>query len=212
MTNHNESVLKKYLGCLHIPFLAQPGINQMAICINGTIEITPFPFDPHIGFMAVLQKHEEEHKGQSFVVLLLCLDGHSEQFCNERRLPHAVSFVYSLHLSFSQRVQYLISLQCSRLPSRTRKKPMPGLTRRLIRSMVLFDQVVEIFALSELTRYGKSPFRFQFAEGFGIRRIFVNGDHAGSHGMASTQRFREKALRRVAHHGWHSSLNSRVFP
>jgi hypothetical protein len=59
---------------------------------------------------AVLQKCEEEYKGQSFAVLLLCLDGHSEPFCDECRLPQAVSFAHSLHLSFSHHVHYLISL------------------------------------------------------------------------------------------------------
>jgi hypothetical protein len=40
---------------------------------------------------AVLQKPEEEHKERSFAVLLLCLDGHAEQFCDKRRLSQAVS-------------------------------------------------------------------------------------------------------------------------
>ncbi len=62
---------------------------------------------------AVLQKHEEEHKERSFTVLLLCLEGHSEQFCNECRLSQAVSFDHSLHLPFPHPVSCFISLHCS---------------------------------------------------------------------------------------------------
>src|SRR5260370_5749083 len=95
-------------------------------------------------------------------------------------------------------IMFMTSYPCNvRQAVSKEKKPIPGLTSRLMRPMVLLDQVVEIFALSEFTRYGKSLFRFQLAEGFGIRRIFVDGEHSGSHGVASTQRFRKKALRRL---------------
>ena len=59
---------------------------------------------------AVLQKHEEANKGRSFVIFLLCLDGHSEQFCDESRLSQAVCFAHSLHLPFSHHVYCFISL------------------------------------------------------------------------------------------------------
>src|SRR5262245_37409568 len=61
----------------------------------------------------LLQKHEEGHKGWGFTVLLLCLDGHSEQFRDEHRLSGAVSFVDSSHLSFPDHMHDLIALQCS---------------------------------------------------------------------------------------------------
>lgn len=61
-------------------------------------------------FAAVLQKHEEDHQERSPAVLLLRLDGHSEQFCDERSLVQAVSSVHSLHLSFPDHVHHLISL------------------------------------------------------------------------------------------------------
>ena len=99
---------------------------------------------------AVLQKHEEEHKGRSFVVLPLCLDGYSEQFCDERRLPQTVSSAHSLHLSFPHHVYSLLSLQCS--PSRfERKEAHPWFDESFDETMVLFDQVVERVALSEFT-------------------------------------------------------------
>ena len=46
--------------------------------------------DGEVLLQAVLQKAEEEHKERSFAVLLLCLDGHSEQFCDKRCLAQAV--------------------------------------------------------------------------------------------------------------------------
>lgn len=45
MANHSTRLLEKYLGSLHIPFFAQARIHQVAICIDGPIEITPFPLD-----------------------------------------------------------------------------------------------------------------------------------------------------------------------
>src|SRR5258708_5825105 len=145
---------------------------------------------------AVLQKTEEEHKERSFAGLLLCLDGHSEQFCDKRRLSQAVSFAHSLHLSFSHHMYYFISLQCS--PGRLeRKEAHAWFDQSFDESMVLFDQVVEIFALSEFTRYGKNPCCLQFLDGFGVRCIFIDGDDARCHGVGSPERFREKALGRL---------------
>ncbi|MBA2395345.1 MAG: hypothetical protein H0V70_21660 [Ktedonobacteraceae bacterium] len=60
--------------------------------------------------LAVLQKQEEEHQEQSFAVLLLRLDGHSEQFCDECCLSQTVSFAHSLHLPFPHHVYCFISL------------------------------------------------------------------------------------------------------
>jgi hypothetical protein len=53
MADNSESVLEKLLGCLHIPLLTEARINQVAIGINGSIEITPFPLDPHVRFIHV---------------------------------------------------------------------------------------------------------------------------------------------------------------
>jgi len=99
----------------------------------------------------VLQKHEEKTKERSFTILLLCLNGHSEQFCDELHLPQAISFAHSLRLSFL--ILFMTSYPWNvRQAVSKEKKPMPGLTRRLMRTMVLFDEIVEIFALSEFTR------------------------------------------------------------
>jgi hypothetical protein len=41
MTNDEESLLEKSLSGFHIASLAEARINQVAISINGTIEVTP---------------------------------------------------------------------------------------------------------------------------------------------------------------------------
>ena len=64
----------------------------------------------------VLQKHEAADKEQKLYRSSVPLESHSEQFSDESCPAQAVSLVYSLHLSFSDHVHCLISLQCS--PSR----------------------------------------------------------------------------------------------
>src|SRR5690242_10265505 len=41
MTYHVESLFEKTLCCIHIPLLAQHGINEIAIAINSMIQIAP---------------------------------------------------------------------------------------------------------------------------------------------------------------------------
>jgi hypothetical protein len=48
-----ESLLEKALGCLHISLLAQPRVSQVAIPIDGTIEITPFAMDTDVCFVHI---------------------------------------------------------------------------------------------------------------------------------------------------------------
>jgi hypothetical protein len=144
-------------------------------------------------FLAVLQKREEEHKERSFIVLLLSLDGHSEQLCDKRRLPQAVSFTHSLHLSFSHQRYSFISLQCS--PGRLeRKEAHSWFDQSFDESMVLFDKIVQIFALSEFTRDGKNPRGLQFLESFGVRSIFIDGDDAGVTVWEAPNAFAKKRL------------------
>ena len=48
-----ESLLEKALGRLPISLLAQQLIHQMVIAINGSLQITPFPFDADRRFIHV---------------------------------------------------------------------------------------------------------------------------------------------------------------
>src|SRR5262245_33307569 len=86
-----------------------------------------------------------------------------------------------------------MSLQCS--PGRfERKETHAWLDETFDEPMVLFDQVVEIFALSKFTRYGKNPCCLQFLESFGISCIFIDSDDTRSHSVGGPERFREKVL------------------
>ncbi|EFH82566.1 hypothetical protein Krac_3387 [Ktedonobacter racemifer DSM 44963] len=104
--------------------------------------------------------------------LLLGLESYSKQFSDEYRLASSLSFVYTLHLAFSEHIDDLIPLQGS-LCSLKGKEAHPWFRQPFDESMVLFNLVVEILTLPEFTRGCKNPFGFQFVEGFGIRRVFI---------------------------------------
>jgi hypothetical protein len=51
--NHSNSLLEKSPGRLHIPFFAQQRIHQIAIMVNGSIQITPLPMHFEVGFIDI---------------------------------------------------------------------------------------------------------------------------------------------------------------
>jgi hypothetical protein len=53
MANHSNRLLEKSLSSLHIPFFAQHGINEIAICINSSIKVTPLPMHLDVRFVNV---------------------------------------------------------------------------------------------------------------------------------------------------------------
>lgn len=77
------------------------------------------------------------------------------------------------------------------------KKPIPGFTRRLMRAMILFDQIMEILTLPQFASDWKSPCFFQFAEGFGRRGVLVDRNHAGSDSVTRIERFGEERFGRL---------------
>jgi hypothetical protein len=117
----------------------------------------------------------------------------SEQFCDERRLSQAVSFASSLNLPLPDHIHHFISSQCS--PSRLeRKEAHAWFDQSFEKAMILFHQIVEIFALSKFTRYCKNLCCLQFLESFGVCRIFVDGNDARRHCMRGSKHFHEKAF------------------
>ena len=60
----------------------------------------------------------------------------------------------------------------------------------------MFNDVVEILDLPQLTGFGNGSLFFQFLERFWIGGVFIDRDHTRGGGMRRSQRFREKALRR----------------
>jgi hypothetical protein len=53
MTNHSQSLREELLCSVHIPLFTQSRINQIAISINGLVEIAPLSLDLEIGFIDV---------------------------------------------------------------------------------------------------------------------------------------------------------------
>lgn len=53
MANDINRLLEKLLGRLHVPLLAQPRINQIAIPIDGPVQITPLPMHLHVRFINI---------------------------------------------------------------------------------------------------------------------------------------------------------------
>ncbi|GHP00415.1 hypothetical protein KSF_104620 [Reticulibacter mediterranei] len=51
MAHRLERLLEKSLRCIHIPFLAQHRVNEIAISINGPIQVTPLPLHFDVGFI-----------------------------------------------------------------------------------------------------------------------------------------------------------------
>jgi hypothetical protein len=68
--------------------------------------------------------------------------------------------------------------------------------------MVLFNEIIEILHLPELTAFGNEPCCFEFVERFGIRSIFVDVDHAWLNGMRCGEGFHKEALGSVPISGW----------
>jgi len=124
---------------------------------------------------------------------LFSLESHSKQAGDECHLLHAVSFFYATYLTLPKHVHRFISLQCSPR-SLERKEAHPKLYQPFQEAMILFDEVVEIFALSQFTRLWHDPFRFQLLESFGIGRVFINCDDVRSAGMRCSKRFREETF------------------
>ncbi len=55
---------------------------------------------------------------------------------------------------------------------------MPGFVKRLMRAMILFNQIVEVLHLSQCNALGKYSAGFELSYRFGIGRIFIDIDHA----------------------------------
>jgi hypothetical protein len=51
MTDCLKSLLEKSFGGIHVSLLAQHGVNEVAIPIDGSIEVTPLPLDLYVRFI-----------------------------------------------------------------------------------------------------------------------------------------------------------------
>jgi hypothetical protein len=74
-------------------------------------------------------------------------------------LPSNVTFAYSFNLPFSHHMHRLITPDCS--TCRIKEEPEPGIDATFYKSVVLLDEVVEIFTLSQLSAIGEGSFFLQ---------------------------------------------------
>lgn len=111
MSNIQPKILRDE-GSMQLPNASSFHDNRLFFCGKGAVWIFARYLASSVSgaARAVLQKHEEAHKERSFAILLLCLDGHSEQFCNECRLPQAVSSAHTSYLPFPHHVDSFIPL------------------------------------------------------------------------------------------------------
>ncbi len=80
--------------------------------------------------------------------LLFCLGSHSKQAGDERDLPSDISFVHPVHLSLAKHVHRFIALE--RSPCRfNRKEAHPGLDESFDEAVILLDEIIQVFDLSQ---------------------------------------------------------------
>src|SRR5262245_55643901 len=103
------------------------------------------------------------------------LGSNPEQACHESDLPPNILSFHSLNLSFPDHIHCLIALDC---PTRCVEtgKPEPGIDSSFNEPMVLLDDIIEIFALSELRGHGEHAFLLQLLDGrwIGVAPIDVD--------------------------------------
>jgi hypothetical protein len=84
LANCLEGLLEKTLGGVHISLLAEHGINQIAILINGTIQVAPLSLDSHRG---LINMPGGPSLTTSFCAQLVCDQG-NKGFCqNSGNIP-----------------------------------------------------------------------------------------------------------------------------
>ncbi len=132
----------------------------------------------------LLQKIIEERNGHE-ALFSLNLGGYPEQAGDEPDLTENISFIHPLHLSFPHEVYDFISLEGSPRTLK-RKEAHPRLDESFDKAMILFDQIVEILALPQLTPFWNGSLRLQLLKSLWIGRVFVDRDDARNHGVAST--------------------------
>ncbi len=58
--------------------------------------------------------------------------------------------------------------------------------------MVLFNEIIEVLHLSQLTASGETSFSLKLVEGFGVRSIFVHVDHSWRARVRGCKRFEQE--------------------
>ncbi len=82
---------------------------------------------------------------------------------------------------------FMISKPCKvRHAVSKEKKPIPGLVSRLMRAVVLLDQVARVLDLPQFDRFWKDSNGFQIGNRSGVGGVFIDVDHTWSWRRTST--------------------------
>src|SRR5215510_11416709 len=100
-----------------------------------------------------------------------------EEIRHESNLSLDVTFAYPFNLPFSHHLHRLITLDCSTCRLKT-EEPESGIDAPFDEPMVLLDEVVEIFTLSQLSAAGEVSFLLQLLDRPRIGRILIDVDHS----------------------------------
>src|SRR5262249_41872048 len=87
-----------------------------------------------------------------------------------------ISFWHALHLTLAYHVHRFIPPQ-GLLCGLEGKEAKPWFDEPFDEPMVLFDQIIEVFHLSEFHAFRENPSRFEVCNGFGIGSILIYIDH-----------------------------------
>jgi hypothetical protein len=110
---------------------------------------------------------------------LFSLGGHSKQVGDEGDLLADVSFVHSLHLPFSDPMHCFLSLEC--FPCRVEgKEAHAWFDQTFDETVILFNQVIQVFNLPEFNQCRKDSAGFELDNGLGIGCVLLHVDHARS--------------------------------
>ena len=107
------------------------------------------------------------------------LGSDSKELIEQTDLSANVAVVYAFHLSFSHHIHRLVACQYP-LCRVEREETQSGPSAAFDKAVVLLDQVIEIFDLPQFDRRGKDSSGFEVCNGFGIGRILIDIDDAGS--------------------------------
>ena len=111
---------------------------------------------------------------------------------DEHHLIQDISFAHAMHLSLSDHVYHFKALQGSPR-GLERKETHPELDQPFHGAVILLDDIVEVFPLTQFAEGWHDLFRFQFFESFGIGRVFINCNDSRRAGMGRSKRFLESA-------------------
>jgi hypothetical protein len=124
---------------------------------------------------------------------LLRLDSSSKESGDQFDLSFHIAFYHPLYLALPDHVHDLEPLQG---PPRglEGKETHPWLRQTFDEPVILLDEIVEVFHLSQFTVCGKRLLCLKHIEGFGIGGVFVDVDHARCHRMSSSKGCQKEAL------------------